>query len=285
MKKTVLFLFFILLLTTSGIANSQEYRIDKRNERTFQKLFDHLITAYEKPSSVDEERIDADLTAIRDMCLSDFEVAESIADHWRRVYLDSHYKLALWSEGESVASELSEMGIPDSETHAFVVLGYALKNGEMTAELQGRCDAAAAAANAFPHTILVCSGGATGGNNPKQHTEAGEMKAYLVQQYGIDTTRIFIDEHAMSTLENAVNTFTILREQGVHTITIVTSSYHQRWGQVLYNAMAALCQQEYGHSIAIVGNYSYAIEPSNERYRRDDRIAIQQLSTMLSLPK
>ena len=284
MKRTA-FLMLLVLLFLAGTARAQEYRIDKRNEKAFQNLLDHLLSAYERPSARDAGRIEADLSAIRRVSGSDFAVAKSIADHWQGVYLNPEYSLTLHPEGEQIASELIAAGIPDSGTHAFVILGYALKNGKMTEELKARCEAGAAAARAFPNAILVCSGGATGGNNPEKHTEAGEMKAYLSGECGISADRIFVDEEAMTTLENAVNTFAILRERGVRTITIVTSSYHQRWGQALYNAMAALCKQQYGDEITIVGDYSFDTEPTNKQYRRDARIATQQLASMLGLPK
>ena len=44
---------------------------------------------------------------------------------------------------------------------------------------------AAIAARVFPDSILVCSGGATGDNNPERHTEAGLMKQYLAGTCGI----------------------------------------------------------------------------------------------------
>ena len=67
---------------------------------------------------------------------------------------------------------------------------YLLPDGEMTEELVGRCKAAAAAAKAFPDSIIVCTGGATGANNPDGHTEAGLMKEYLVKRCGISRKRI-----------------------------------------------------------------------------------------------
>ena len=110
------------------------------------------------------------------------------------------------------------------------------------------------------------------------------MRDYLRNVCGIDEARIFTDERAMTTLENAVNTFAILREQGVQTLTVVTSAYHQRWGQVLYNAMAALQRLGSGYSAELVGNYSFPIE-APEQFRQDDRFALRQLSSMLGLPR
>ncbi len=154
----------------------------------------------------------------------------------------------------------------------------------MQPELMGRCDAAAAMARFFPSAILVCSGGATGENNPEGHAEAGLMKAYLVERCGIGAERIFIDEKATTTAENAANTLDILRQQGVQTMTVVTSAYHQRRGQVLYSVMAELYRQRYDCSVEIVGNYNYDIEPSSPIQTFDARIAAGQIAELLELP-
>lgn len=282
MKKLfAMLLLFALALNSAALAEG--YRLAEGSVKPFQKLLYALMKAYEKPAADDQQVIDAALSAIEAQSPSDGAVARAIADHWRAVYLDPDYPMYLY-QGDGQAAELVEAGFQYSATHAFVVLGYELKNGEMTDELIGRCDAAAAAARAFPSAIMVCSGGATGDNNPQRHTEAGMMRDYLVNACGIDPQRIYTDERAMTTLENAVNTFAILRARDIETFTLVTSSYHQRWGQVLYNAMAALCNQVYGYSARLVGNYSFDIEPSDKRFRQDDRIALRQLSAMLGLP-
>ena len=223
-----------------------------------------MLASYES-----QQRLDVDAALLDD------DVACAIAEHWKKVYLDPDYHLFLYGTDDPGA-------MPISGRHAFVVLGYELKDGEMTEELRGRCDAAVAAALAWPDSILVCSGGATGKNNPDGHTEAGLMKEYLVA-CGIEPERVFTDERAMTTAENAINTFEILREQGIETMTIVTSSYHQRWGQVLYNALCAQYQKERGYSARIIGNYCYDTEPSNEVFLNDAQIAIRQLGGILGL--
>ena len=155
----------------------------------------------------------------------------------------------------------------------------------MTEELMGRCDAAAAVARSFPEAILVCSGGPTGANNPDRHTEAGLMKAYLVERCGVDAGRVFTDERAMTTVDNAVNTFAILEERAIETMTIVTSAYHQRRGQAIYNAVAALRARASGYRPEIVANYCLDIQPANERLLDDADITIRQLGEVLGLPR
>ena len=281
MKLSAMILALALLLCAPALA--EDYHISEDNMTNFTNLLTGMMQAYEQPSEGDNAFFDMALEAIGSVSDTDLELATAILDHWRSVYLNPNYPLYLY-QGEESAETLAVTNIPDSPTHAFVVLGYELKDGEMTDELIGRCNAAAAAARAYPTTILVCSGGATGDNNPEMHTEAGMMRDYLRNVCGIDEARIFTDERAMTTLENAVNTFAILREQGVQTLTVVTSAYHQRWGQVLYNAMAALQRLGSGYSAELVGNYSFPIE-APEQFRQDDRFALRQLSSMLGLPR
>ena len=281
MKLSALILALALLLCAPALA--EDYHISEDNMTNFTNLLTGMMQAYEQPSEGDNAFFDMALEAIGSVSDTDLELATAILDHWKSVYLNPNYPLYLY-QGEESAETLAVTNIPDSPTHAFVVLGYELKDGEMTDELIGRCNAAAAAARAYPTTILVCSGGATGDNNPEMHTEAGMMRDYLRNVCGIDEARIFTDERAMTTLENAVNTFAILREQGVQTLTVVTSAYHQRWGQVLYNAMAALQRLGSGYSAELVGNYSFPIE-APEQFRQDDRFALRQLSSMLGLPR
>ena len=261
----------------------REYKISEANRVHFSRLLTDLLNAYETPSPNDSETVASDLAAIAEISREDAAVANRIAGHWKDVYLNPAYRQYAFRE-DSHANELIGEGIPNSRRHAFVVLGYELMNGEMTDELKGRCHAAAAAARTFPETILVCSGGATGPNNPDRHTEAGMMKEYLVHVCGIDASRVFTDETAMTTADNAVNSLAIMQNEGVRSMTIVTSSYHQRWGQVLYNAVSALYEQEFGYSPTIIANYCYDIPPENAAYLQDAQIAVSQLRGILGLP-
>ncbi|MBQ8110118.1 MAG: YdcF family protein [Clostridia bacterium] len=280
MKRKIMALLVALTVLLSATALGEEYQMNPDNEMNFGTLIINLLHAYEKPSDGDGQRIDAALETIRQVSAADYDLAFAIADQWRRVYLDAGFVLHI-HRGEPQAAQLQQTALADSPAHAFVVLGYELKNGEMTDELKGRCDAAAAAARAFPSAIVVCSGGPTGKNNPMQHTEAGMMRDYLVT-LGVDESRIYIDERAMSTVQNAINTFEILQAQGVESYTLVTSTYHQRWAQVVYRTMAEIYRQNRGYTAGIVENYSFDIEPS-ERYRRDDIMAARQLCAILKL--
>ena len=68
-------------------------------------------------------------------------------------------------------------------------------------------------------------------------------------------------------------------------MTIVTSLYHQRWGQAVYNALAELYRQQHGYSVEILGNYSCDLMPDVPAYRNDDQIAVRQIAGILELPR
>ena len=91
------------------------------------------------------------------------------------------------------------------------------------------------------------------------------MKKYLVQYCGIDSGRIFTDTKALDTAENALNSLKILKEQGIESMTLVTSDYHQRWAQILFNAAAAVYAEITGEEIRMVGNYNYTARPGEAR--------------------
>lgn len=234
-------------------------------------LLADLVAAYLSPSAPAIEKIDADTEALDD------PLASALAEQWKKTWLDPDYRLLMY--GTDSPEEL-----PVSGRHAFVVLGFELENGEMTEELTGRCDAAVAAARAFPDSILVCSGGATGGNNPEKHTEAGLMKAYMSEECGIDPERIFMDERAMTTDQNMLYSMKILQEQQVGTVTVVTSDYHQLRGQTLLSAMAAMIRREQGYSVEIVGNWCWPTGTIEATQQGEFMITLFQLSTILELP-
>ena len=266
MKKTVFALLAVFVLLFAH-ARAEDY--DYPASVTFGSFLFDLVDIYENGGDI--RRIDADAGELGD------DLAFAIAEHWKRVYLDPDYKLYLHGKDDPAA-------IPIRGPHAIVVLGYELKDGNMTPELKGRCEAAAALAEAFPESVLVLSGGATGKNNPRGNTEAGRMRNYLVDRCNVDPARIFTDTRAKDTVSNAENTLAILEAQGIGSMTLVTSSYHQRWGQAVYNAVAVLYAMEHGWKVNIVGNFCYETQPSVAAYYWDARIAVRQLGTLIGLP-
>ena len=265
---------------TDPYDNDDPLCIAGEDASNFGKFLKDLVYWYELADPAYMQAIEEDLEAIRAISQKDHAVACSIKDHWLNVYMNRDYKIYRYNGGDT-APELTEAGIPDSRQHAIVVPGYELDFGQMRKELKARCDAAAAFARSYPSSIIVCSGGATGSYNPDKNTEAGLMKKYLVENHGIDASRIYTDEESTNTQENAENTLKILQANGIETMTIVTSSYHQRRGQAVYNAAAQLFRARYGYAVEIVGNYNFGNDLIPEQ---DDRITARQIGVILGLP-
>lgn len=261
--KKIAALVFVFVLILSA-AQADGWHAAEANQARFLELFDLLEASIAEGGSMDEGAADAVLEAIRRDSADDYDIAKAITDHWNSTVLNPFYAMFA-HRGQETAYPLERSGLDFSGKHAFIVLGFKLEDGEMQEELIGRCDAAAAAARSFPESILITTGGATGANNPEGHTEAGLMKDYLIEQHGIDAGRIFAETEAMTTLENAVNSFRIMKRNGIETFTIVTSNYHQRWSQILFNAMAAIYEKESGYKVRIVGNFNYIARPDAKR--------------------
>ena len=271
----LLILLIAALVLSFAAAQADGWKAAAENGPRFKALFDTMRAYGKNPTDDNRIAVWKAVESIRAENTDDGDIAEAIAEHWITVFAPD-YRMYL-NHGEKNALELEKSFLSFGDKHAFVVLGYRLEDGEMSEELLGRCKAAAAAAASFPNALLICTGGATGENNPDNHTEAGEMKKYLCKRCGIEATRVLTEENSLTTLENARNTFGMIRDAGVDTITIITSNYHQRWGQVLYNALAAIEEKNSGYKVRIVGNYSY---PAPGAHSSLFTSALSQLSSM-----
>ncbi|MBR1723808.1 MAG: YdcF family protein [Ruminococcus sp.] len=112
---------------------------------------------------------------------------------------------------------------PD-EPELLIVLGCKVRGTRPTRMLRRRCDAAVTAMNAHPDVLCVVSGGQGRGEDI---SEAEAMKRYLTS-YGIDESRIIMEDKSTSTAENIRFSFDITDRLGLgRDITIVTDGYHQ----------------------------------------------------------
>ena len=236
---------------------------------TVNDLLDDMLSAFATPSAKATEQIDRDVEALDDPVLA------AVAKSWKYYYLNKDLTIRYMKRNDP-----SELEIPDPSKHAFVVLGFCLKDGMMEPELQGRCEAAAAAARAYPESIIICTGGETGYNNSAHNTEAGLMAVYLIDQCGIEQERLWLDTEAKTTAENAINAFEIMKENGIKTMTLVTSGYHLRWASLLFDTVAAW-NREHGFPVEIIGNWCYYGSPASGYASTNEGLAISQLRDLL----
>ena len=261
----VLLVCFLVALRTTAVPA----QADKTPEDT---LLSDLQQAYDDPSAESLSRIDQDLEAVTD------PVFAFVAERWKEIYLDPSFTLNYDGTDDPFL-----LPVPDPSSHAFVVLGFCLRDGEMQPELKSRCRAAATAARAWPEALIICTGGPTGVNNPDRKTEAGLMRRYLVRTCKIPSGRILAEKEARTTVENAVNTFRILRERNIRSITLVTSGYHMRWALMVFHTVAWQNQRD-GYPVEIIGSWCCDVPPAPGYDRMNAELALSQLRQLLRVP-
>lgn len=184
------------------------------------------------------------LDSIKAISADDYTEWKSIINYWN--YVDNNM-----TEYTGVAPD----GLPNTNKHAFVVLGYQLNaDGSMQDELKGRCDVAYASALKYPNSYIFVTGGGTAKNNASV-TEGGAMYDYLVNTKGLDASRVIVEDSAKTTVQNAQNTMTKLYSYGITSMSIISSQYHLKRGCLLFYAQSLISARSTGKdAITLVGN-------------------------------
>ena len=150
-------------------------------------------------------------------------------------------------------------GLPDTDELCLVVLGFQLNpDGSMKDELVERLKVAKAGAEKYPNACIVCTGGGTASGNASA-TEAGRMAEWLAEN-GVDPHRVIVEDHSLTTAQNAVFTYRILAERfpRVKQLAIISSDYHIATGTLLFGAEAILRAEEAGmETMTVVSNAAY----------------------------
>ena len=150
-------------------------------------------------------------------------------------------------------------GLPDTDELCIVALGFQLNpDGTMRDELVERLKVVLASAQKYPNAFVVCTGGGTASANPEA-TESGRMAEWLMEQ-GVSAERIIVEDRSLTTAQNAIYTFDLLKERcpQVSQIAIVSSDYHIATGVLLFGAEATLLAEEAGsETVHIVSNAAW----------------------------
>ena len=163
-------------------------------------------------------------------CLDALE-AESPAEGalWRRIMTD-------WARLNEVGFEDHRVlpdDLPQDDSLCIVVFGYGLgADGSIQPELEDRLYVALNAARQYPNAYVAVTGGQT--SEVAGVTEGGQMAAWLRAQ-GVAESRLIVEDQALSTTQNAANTYKLLTSaySQVKTLAVVTSDYHVACAGVL----------------------------------------------------
>ncbi len=118
------------------------------------------------------------------------------------------------------------------ENSVVVVLGAGLSRFDHltpSLTLMQRLDTAAGLLGERPDAVCVVSGGQ---GEQELVSEAFAMRAYLVEEKGVDPRRIYMEDLSKDTKENLFNTARLMREEGLlersgGNIALVTSGFHE----------------------------------------------------------
>jgi hypothetical protein len=126
----------------------------------------------------------------------------------------------------TMPNEKPRRTMPKDQHHAIVVLGAGLEtNGMLKAKLVSRLDQCRRLARIYPHAPIIL----TGGNQKSGVTEAFAMDLWCLRR-GIPRKRLYLEDRARDTVENALFTSAILQRLGVTHVTLVTSANHMHRG-------------------------------------------------------
>ena len=179
---------------------------------------------------------------------------ETAADKWAKI-------VGLWKEVDELPLNYDVLpdGLDDTDSLCLVALGFQLnEDGTMKDELIGRLGVVLKSAEKYPNSYVVCTGGGTA-KNDKSATEAGKMAEWLIEN-GISKDRVIVEDKSITTAQNAIYTYEILKEKypSVSKIAIISSDYHIATGALLFGAEATLIADRAGdEKYEIVSNAAY----------------------------
>ena len=206
------------------------------------------VNAEEAQSQIERAVVSYAAAGTRDVqALSELASLDpALGEKWTRI-------MDLWEAPVAVHEELPD-GLPDDDSLCLVALGFQLNpDGTMREELIERLRVLLAASQKYPRAVIVCTGGGTAADAPTA-TEAGRMAEWMESQ-GVDSSRLIVEDHSLTTAQNAIYTFDLLSERcpQVKQMAIVSSDYHIATGVLLFGAEAILR----GSDVEVVSNAAY----------------------------
>ena len=217
MKFRIFAMILVCCLTAAAVCP-----VAAEEEATARSLIERIAVSYAADRTRDEQA----LSVLR-------SVDSALGEKWARI-------MDLWEAPVTVNDSLPDSLMQD-DSLCLVALGFQLNpDGTMRDELIERLKVLLRASEQYPNALIVCTGGGTAADDPAA-TKAGRMAEWLVSQ-GVDSARVMIEDHSLTTAQNAIYTFGILEERypQVKQIAIISSDYHIATGTLLFGAEAIL---------------------------------------------
>ena len=227
--------FAFLLILCLAVMLTLPAGAEEKPEDPVQPMIERIVVSYAASGERDEQ-------ALTELAALD----PALGEKWLRI-------MDLWEAPVPVNEELPD-GLPGDDSLCLVALGFQLNpDGTMRDELIERLKVVLAASQKYPQALIACTGGGTAADDPSA-TEAGRMAEWLEAQ-GVDPSRLIVENHSLTTAQNAIFTFDILAEQypQVRQIAIISSDYHIATGTLLFGAEGILRDS----GITVAGNAAW----------------------------
>ncbi len=257
MKKSFVFVL-CLFLAAFSLAAAEDQTALKENpggqagahaEKAPQELIEELVVTYGAHGGTADAAVDSLLEELRSKDAQLGEKWTAVLDLWRKVQ----------APDLPIYAGILPDGLAQTDALCLVVLGFQLNpDGSMKEELLGRLQVAKACAEKYPNAFIVCTGGGTAADNPAA-TEAGRMAQWLLDS-GIAPERVLVEDRSLTTAQNAVYTFELLKERcpQVRELAIISSDYHIATGMLLFGAEAVLEAERPGtEALKVVSNAAW----------------------------
>ena len=235
-------------LAAEGPVSSAEEPMSEEEKAAADQLVDKMILYYGSYGSKADQKVDELLTELNGINAGYGELWTKIMDYWD--YINTDFVV----NEDAVPDDL-----PEGDNLCIIVLGHKLApEGTIRYELNGRLERALECAEKYPNAWVMCTGGGTASHN-KTATEAGQMCQWFIQK-GLDSSRLIKEDKSKTTVENAQNCYDILTRKypQVDSVLLVSSRYHLKWGDLLFEASFMKSSNEKNKPmIHVVSNYAF----------------------------
>lgn len=151
------------------------------------------------------------------------------ADELKRFFAEIDRVSTMPLSDKLTATDLAKLN-KTKDNNAIVTLGYALNpDGTMNKILIDRLNKTLEVAKQLPEAMIIVTGGV-----PKAHQTEGKLMADWLIKNGIPAERIYQDNYARTTVENALFSRYALTKHRIKTAVIISSGSHVRRADAIF---------------------------------------------------
>jgi hypothetical protein len=246
MKRLIaIFLAILQLFGVSGCGKPSG-KASETPPRSTNAILRELVSAYGANACLPDAKTNALLDELRTADSEQGACWEQILSDWRSI------------NEMPVNCDALPSDLPDDDSLVIIVLGFQLNaDGSMQNELIERLKTALKCAEQYPNAYVLCTGGKTAMLSTE--TSEGEQMGKWLLKKGLDEKRLLIEGDSMTTAQNALYSYELLRKRcpQADTAVLVTSSYHIPWGALMFSSVFRLNAEDGSPALTLAAHSAY----------------------------